>query len=228
MESIALKEPPEAPKCQVCEESIFPTNPDSTKRFPVRYKLYNTLCQACYNAERDKYIADKPIMQQSTEVIVTKREEFFNAEKTDLALLTGTAFERIIKIRERIDKWKDLLFEIRTRQESAQGELQKLAAGITEEERNKLKISDLAYTPLSLQPKPKQVRVSKEDKALNSMMNTLFGKKIATGELTTEQAMEKTKEIVRHSKNVTITRIAEGSLKCTCQVTPGICKVHEK
>ncbi len=212
--------------CESCSSPIFPNNTDVTKRFPVRYKRFNALCQTCYNVEKISFDSSQPIMVQNTEVIITKREEFFNAEKTDIGLIEGNAFEKVIAIRNRIDKWKDLLFEIRTRQESAQGELQKLAAGITQEERDKLRISDLTYTPTSALPKPKTVRVSQEDKALNSMVNTLYAKAIQRGELTQEQAMEKVKAMVKHSKNVTITKMAEGSLKCTCQVTPGICRVH--
>ena len=215
--------------CELCSCIIFAKNEDSTKRFPVKFMHYSILCQTCYNSEKatiEQNAEKKTIMQDTLENIVSSRESFFNAERTDIGLIVGNNFERVIAIRDRINKWKDLLFEIRTRQESAQSMLQELAQNITSEERAKLKISDLNYQPTSTTPKPKVNRVSKEDKALLSMANTLFGRMILKGELTQEQAMEKAKEIVRNSKAITFTKMAEGSLKCTCRETPGICRVH--
>ncbi len=215
--------------CESCQSPIFPKNEDPTKRFPVRYHKFDALCQTCYNQEKAAFEANqssKPIMQDTLEVIVTKREEFFNAEKTDIGLIAGTAFERVLKIRDRIDKWKNLLFEVRVRTESAQAELQKLAAGITDEERTKLKISDLTYTPNSAQPKPKVARVSASEKSAVTIAKILYKKEIALGEMTEEEAIKKAKDLARHGKNIMITRMAEGTLKCSCQETPGICKVH--
>lgn len=213
--------------CESCNLPIFPKNEDVTKRFPVKYKKFDTLCQTCYNVERTAFENTKPIMQQPVEVIVTKREEFFNAERTDIGLLQGTAFEKVIAIRERIDKWKDLLFEIRTRQESAQSELQKLAAGITQEERDKLKISDVNYVPGSAgTPKPKVVRMSAAEKSEDTMMRALFGHEIKTGKISEAEARIKIKELVRNSKAITFTKMASGEIKCSCSETPGICKVH--
>jgi hypothetical protein len=214
--------------CDLCNSPIFSSNADTTKRFPVKYLRYDALCQSCYNSEKTKIEADKPIMQQSLESIVNSREQFFNAERTDLTLITGTAFERVLAIRDRIDKWKNLLFEIRTRQESAQSALQELAQTITAEERAKLKISDISYIPNESKPKAKVARISSEEKNLNSMVNTLFARAISKGELTEEQAREKVRDIVRNSKNIMITKMASGELTCTCRTTPGICKVHEK
>jgi hypothetical protein len=216
--------------CDLCTSPIFPKNEDPSKRFPVRYLRYDSLCQTCYNKEKATVEQNnsQPIMQQSLDSIVTSREQFFNAERTDLALIEGTPFERVIKIRDRIDKWKNLLFEIRTRQESAQSALQELAQTITAEERAKLKISDISYIPNETKPKPKIARISSEEKNLNNMVNTLFRRAIDKGEMTEEQAREKVRDIVRNSKNIMITRMASGELKCTCASTPGICKVHEK
>lgn len=214
--------------CEICSALIYPKNEDSTKRFPVKFMRFVSLCQTCYTSEKQAIEQAKPIMQQSVEAIVSKREEFFNAERTDIALLTGTPFERIIQIRERIDKWKNLLFEIKTREESAFTAVQELAQKISAEERNKLKISDLSYNSVAVSPKPKAQRVSAEDKSINSMVKALFGFKITKGEMMEDEAIVKVKEIIRNSKNITFGKLASGEIKCTCSSTPGICKVHEK
>jgi hypothetical protein len=159
--------------CQDCFEKEKSLEKKSESELPARIEAYEEI------NKMNKILQDA---QKSTEPI-GKREDFFNAEKTEIALIEGTAFERAEKIRERIDSWGQLLFEVQTKRNCGIIELNLLAQKLRVEEREKLKVQHIDYEPREVKvQKPKTERMSKEDRTILTMAQSMYGKKMQIGD----------------------------------------------
>jgi len=171
-----------------CESCHLPIDKDKAKSF----KRFDYLCPLCHKRE-SSIIPEKPAepTKSDTEKVhtvwkeiksadVTKREEYFNAEAQDIALISGTVYERAIKLKDRIEKYKNLLFEMAVRENANLVHLHQLSSQLRKEERESLKIQNIEYSPLEPKvTKAKGPRLSKEDKSLQVMAQAVFGKKLA-------------------------------------------------
>jgi len=184
-------------ECESCDNKIFES--DALKFLSL------TLCQECYDKEKvlqaeskakeperlDEYHkAGKFVEALNNSIKEAERaadknyEQYFNAEMVAISEIEGTLYERAEKVKERIDSWGKLLFEVQTKRNTAHGELNKIAAKLTQEEREKLRVQFIAYEPkeVIIKDKVRVERKSKEDKAIDSMVKTMYGPKLLTGD----------------------------------------------
>lgn len=165
--------------CKECYDKEIALSKEHDSKAEERVAEYRSQASFVEGLNREVIENDKQLQKD-----VSKAEDFFNAEATDLALIEGTPFERAEKIRERIDKWGALLFEVQTKRNCDIAELNKVAANMRKEEREKLRLLNISYEPKEINVKPKEPvkRVSKEDKAIITMAQSLFGKKMLIGD----------------------------------------------
>jgi len=200
--------PQELVNCELCEKDFLIKDRKSYMRF-------KTLCPTCYASQLVPTTKELELRELNAVASgFTKKEEYFNAVQTDLALIKGNAFERALTLKARIEQWENKLFEAQSKVTEYFVALQKLASELRLEERSQLKLSTPEYQVKPIEPR--RNRISKEDKILKTIADNNFG-----GNL------ERAKEFIRNTRAVVFTKMASGELHCTCQSTPGICKIHE-
>lgn len=146
------------------------------------------MCDDCFEKEKKLEIESKnsaeeriQTIKEKAAVMLSTRDEYWNAEGTDLALISGTVFERATAIKERLENWSKTLFEIKTKESRCHSELMSLVNKLTQEELAKLKINAPNYDvkPVLVKKPRTKEKMSKDDRTLLNMATIIFSKKLA-------------------------------------------------
>ena len=200
-------------------------------------ELFNNmlLCATCYEHDKELAMQDGLLPANTKEERITQlvnqlgkeipldSRAYFVSEVTSIVTieekLKGTENpqyklaeiieNRIQQFRANLFEVKKLELELKTNMTSDQKYLNQIVPQLREQEREKFKAYDITYKPsIAVAATANKPRMSASDKAIESMAKMLG--------ISIEQARMSLTNATKNVLNVT----------CTCQETPGMCKVH--